>query len=484
MRTIRARLSVWYTMAMAGTIAVFGVSLLLANRTASHAAVDERIAGEAQLAASLIAETRLGESVITIEDPRTGQPLRVTSGSTLLEGLLSDPLVVVNPEGRVNYQSPDLRRLGDEALEELRALASPIPSEQRTGTVRLRSTRDEMRFVVRPIAGATGPLGAVVVAAVPHPTLLATDQLVTSMLVIAPLILGFAGLLGYWLGGRALKSMDAVIDEVQAITDGRSLHKRLAVPGVQDEVGRLATTLNAMLARLEESFVALRRFTADASHELKTPLTVVRAGVERVLTTPGSSPETMEVLEETLVEINRMAEMLDALLTLARADEGRAPLHLEPVDLRAQVAEAHESAEMLAEPADVEVDAAIPDRPVIVSADQSRIRQLLINLLSNAVKYTPSGGSVLVSLEERNGDAILTVSDTGIGIAPGDLPRIFDRFWRADPARSRRGRSGVGLGLAISKWIAEAHGGTISVQSRPGRGTTFTVTLPLQISES
>ncbi len=233
------------------------------------------------------------------------------------------------------------------------------------------------------------------------------------------------------------------------------------------------------MTRLERSFAALRRFTADASHELKTPLTVVRAGVERAITRPDVPQETLAALEETLQEVNRMTELLDSLLTLARADEGRAELHREPVDLRGIVTEAGETGDLLADHAGVTMEIRTPPNPVVLAVDRSRVHQLVLNLIENAVKYTPRGGQVSVQLSANDGQILLTVADTGIGIAPGDLPNIFDRFWRADSARTRTGeRPGAGLGLAISKWIAEAHGGAIEVQSRPGRGTTFTVTFP------
>ena len=174
-----------------------------------------------------------------------------------------------------------------------------------------------------------------------------------------------------------------------------------------------------------------------------------------------------------------MTQLVDALLTLARADEGIAPLHREPVDLRGIVEEVRETGELLAEESGVRVEVVTPPEPIVVSVDATRIRQLILNLLTNAVKYTPPGGTVRMQLGSANGRVALSVADTGIGIAPGDLPHIFDRFWRADSARTRTSeRPGAGLGLAICKWIAEAHGGRIDVVSRPGRGTTFTVTLP------
>jgi heavy metal sensor kinase len=301
------------------------------------------------------------------------------------------------------------------------------------------------------------------------------------MLAVSPLILLASALIGYLLAGRTLKPVDGIVDEVEAISDGRSLHKRLASLGTGDELDRLSSTLNAMLVRLERSFQSLRRFTADASHELKTPLTVLRSGIERAITHPRVTPEVMEILDETLAEVNRMAETVDSLLILARADEGRAPLHLDAIDLRELLVEVSETASLLGEQAAVNVTVDMPDHPVMLGADRNRMRQMLMNLLTNAIKYTPAGGTVEIQSEIREHEAAVSVRDTGIGIGPGDLPHIFDRFWRVDPARSRTGeRSGVGLGLAISKWIVEAHGGTITVESRLGRGTTFVVTLPLE----
>jgi signal transduction histidine kinase len=234
-----------------------------------------------------------------------------------------------------------------------------------------------------------------------------------------------------------------------------------------------------MIARLEQSFASLRRFTADASHELKTPLMVIRAGVERSLTLPEVPAESLETLDQTLEHINFMTELVDNLLTLARADEGRAPLVVEECDLREVVADVFETAGILGESAGVEVATHMPDAPVGILADRGRIRQMLLNLLTNAIKYTPKGGRVDIELRDQESEVTLVVRDTGIGIAAGDLEHVFDRFWRADVARSRTGdRPGVGLGLAITKWIAEAHGGTILAESRPGRGTAFTVTIP------
>jgi signal transduction histidine kinase len=292
----------------------------------------------------------------------------------------------------------------------------------------------------------------------------------------------------YFVAGRAFRPVDDLINEVEAITDGRSLHRRLPVATSGDELSRLSATLNAMIARLESSFTALRRFTADASHELKTPLTVLRADVERAMHPVTTPADRMVALEEALQETARMADLVESLLTLARADEGRYDLHREPVRVEPLVRDVFETAVILGEDAGLTIE--LPDcEDATVLGDPNRLRQLFLNLVTNAIKYTPRGGHVEISLTHRKPDEVaLTVRDTGIGISASDLPHVFERFWRADRVRSRRvatsesswalDRGGFGLGLSIAQWIVQAHGGTLTVQSRLGRGTLFTVVLP------
>ncbi len=478
METIRGRLTAWYSTALALTLAAFAIVLYFTRRTASFKDLDQRVASEAEITGGILNSVyRTGGVVVQRGAGQNQLVLSQVLAATLQ--VVPDFLIITTPQGDVLGASTDANALTFGEFEQLRRLMVPVPAGRVTGAVRIDPAGPTLHYIVLPLRDAGPQVGALFAGANIASAELGAQQLLSTFLLILVPGLALAVLVGSFISRRALAPVDKIIEEVREISDGRSLHRRLPVPMEKDELGRLALTLNQMMGRLEGSFAALHRFTADASHELKTPLTVVRAGVERAITTPHLPRETLEALEESLQEARRMAELVDALLTLARADEGRAPLQREPVDLRELVRETQETGELLAEEAGVAMDVATPTEPLVLDLDKSRIRQLVLNLIENAVKYTPRGGSVRVNLGQENGTVTISVADTGIGIAPGDLPHVFDRFWRADSARTRTGdRPGTGLGLAICKWIAEAHGGRIEVVSRPGRGTTFTVTLP------
>ncbi len=480
MRSIRWRLTLAYAVALVATMIAFGATLYLSRQRNSLRDFDVRLQQRLQLEAELSVRY-LDEShrvlgrLVVIGD---SLPALVSTIAPYFESI-RDYLILVDAEGRVLVQTDTASALPISSFERLRApLASPVTAP-RSGSFTFDPRIGPARYVVLPVKEAGPEVAAVLVAAPSTANILDAQALLSSMLVIAPLILGASLLLGYWVAGSSLRPLGLMVRELEAITDGRSLHRRLAVEWGGDEVARLSTAANRMFERLELSFSALHRFTAEASHELKTPLMVLRAGVERALRNPATPPESLQALDESLMHIGRMAELVDSLLTLARADEGRLPLAAEECDLRDLVNEGSETASMLAEATGLTVTATMPDAPVSLRVDRNRMRQLVLNLVTNAVKYTPAGGVVTLGLTDQGDGVTLTVGDTGIGIAAGDLEHIFDRFWRADPARSREGESpGTGLGLAITKWIAEAHGGSISVQSRPGRGTLFTVSLP------
>ncbi len=472
MTTIRGRLTLWYTLALGFAVLAFGAALYVERWQSLGRELDQRLGLEVDFADKWLTRSHEVLSRIVTPGPR---PALVQSVGLYFEGL-RDYLIVADRRGNLLYASETARQLNYAALVHLLAQVAPTPAARRAGTITIEPGADPVRYVVTPVSTGDPDVAAILVATPFTAVAFGPSELLNSMLFTAPLILGAAAVLGWWLAGQALEPVQGMIDELAAITDGRSLHRRLAVPMAGDELARLTITVNGMIARLEQSFAALRRFTADASHELKTPLMVLRAGVERALTHPGTPQESLEALDETLNQVNQMSETIDSLLTLARADEGRLDLATEPLDLAELVRDAGETAGMLGEAAGIGVTIEVPAEPVVLPLDRGRIRQMLLNLITNAIKYTGRGGRVAIALEASGQAISLTVRDTGIGIAPGDLPHIFDRFWRADLVRTRTGdRPGTGLGLAITKWIVDAHGGTIHVQSRPGRGTVFTV---------
>jgi len=475
-QTIRQRLTFWYTVALGITVAAFGTLLYLERRQSSVRELDQRLGLEADLANRWLSESYnvLGRIVTTAVSSPSLDP----GISAYLEAV-RDYVVVTDTSGNVLALSEAARALNADALQALTAPLDSFRLPKRAGTINLGAGIGALRWLAVRVQAAGPEIGGLMVATPTSQIAFGPSDLVRSMLIIAPVILLASAIVGYWLAGTFLRPVQGIMDEIEAISDGRSLHRRLAVPLAGDEMARLTLTVNGMLARLEQSFGSLHRFTADASHELKTPLMVLRAGVERALVHPGVPSEILQSLDETLAQINEMTELVESLLTLARADEGRAPLAVEESDLRALLGDVVETAGMLGEGSGVSVTSTMPERPVRMAVDPHRIREMLLNLVTNAIKYTPKGGTIDLSLADQDGAVSITVRDTGIGIAPGDLPHIFERFWRADPARSRTGqRPGTGLGLAITKWIAEAHGGGITVQSRPGRGTIFTVRLP------
>ncbi|MBS1251952.1 MAG: Alkaline phosphatase synthesis sensor protein PhoR [Anaerolineales bacterium] len=294
--------------------------------------------------------------------------------------------------------------------------------------------------------------------------------------------------LGFFLADRALSPIDRITQTALEITRTDDLSRRIQQIGPQDEVGRLATTFNEMLERIDRLFRTQKRFIGDVSHELRTPLTVIRGNLDvlRRVDVPVRQPATdviqkddqrQQVLQESLAaiegEAERMARLINDLLLLAQADAG-VQLHREPVEIDNLLIDVCRQGQAIAKGIDLQLT--VEDRGV-VSGDPDRLRQLLLNLVDNAIKYTPEGGQVTLGLARGDGWVRIDVADTGVGIPPAELPHIFDRFYRIDKARSRQG-GGTGLGLSIARWIADAHGGHIDVESEVGEGTTFTVWLP------
>lgn len=297
------------------------------------------------------------------------------------------------------------------------------------------------------------------------------------VLVVGGVLASVAGVfIGWGVAGGALRPVSTMVEAARRIARSQDFRHRLPTAGSRDELGQLASAFNEMLAELEKAFENQRRFVADASHELRAPLATLQGNLELLDRAANLSEEERRAIwRDIRDEVRRLGRLVSDLLSLARAEAGQG-LHLQPVELdrvvtdvlrpmRTEMAQHRLVVEHL--------------EPVPVMGDADRLRELLVILLDNAIRYTPAGGEIRVGLRHTPGQEVaLSVADTGIGIAPEDLPHIFERFYRADKARSRA-TGGTGLGLAIARWIVEAHGGRIEVESQLGRGSRFTVRLPV-----
>jgi signal transduction histidine kinase len=466
---------------VAGLVAVT-VTLFLAVLAARNDAVYHDIAlyaaAQGDLAARVITDAERAEGKVMATSDTALIALLSPNVVNRLQAL-PGYIVVVDTTGRAVYRSSDVMRLEGSDMATLQTQLKGLPASGEALIFTLDSLQEKVLFVSHSLAGNSSGLSRIASGAVATRASTIPREYLLDALIIVPLIIGAAGVGAFLILGRTQRQLSEITTEVAAITDGRSLHRRLALSDESTDFADLVTTLNAMISRLETSFAGLRRFTADASHELKTPLTVLRADVERAMMESGHQTDRMIALEEALQEVRRMTDLVESLLTLARADEGRFDLHREPVELGPLVQEVYETALILGEAQGVTVNLPFT-ADVTVMGDRTRLRQLFLNLVTNAIKYTPAGGKVELGVGRHPDNVTFAVRDTGIGISAADFPHIFERFWRADRVRSRMSeRGGFGLGLAISQWIAQAHGGTLTASSRLGRGSLFTVTLPL-----
>jgi heavy metal sensor kinase len=295
----------------------------------------------------------------------------------------------------------------------------------------------------------------------------------TSLIWSIPLSLALSAVLGYFLSRRAFDPVARLIASARAITIG-NLSRRLPISATHDELQQLAQTCNDMLARLEEAVNQITRFTADASHELRSPISLMRTTAEYALNNPEIDPESAQAFREIVAESDQAARLLDDMLTLARSDAGHAETVFETVDLAGIVAEVCGKIRTLAETKDHTLSMNIADNTAAtITGDAPSLRRLIWILLDNAIKYTPSGGAIQVGIEPGDGQARVSVRDSGVGIPASSLPHIFERFYRIDPSRANE--EGTGLGLAIAKWIVDIHHAVISVESLENHGTTFSV---------
>ena len=462
---IRWRLTLFNALIIGAILLALGLSLFFLLREALLSDVEDTVRSRAVAAARAMES---GEDVLNDEDD--------------VEQLTADGvfLIVRDARGGILDHTTNFSE-GEEPNDPVweRALGSGNPTG---GSAELSSEEPDYVYAV-PVNPPSGP-ARVVQAGKSYDSVEDTLEAFTTVLVIGGLLAFMLSVGGaYLLARAALSPVEAVVSSARGMTEG-DLSRRLPVAHPKDEIGRLTTTINGLLARLEAAFArreeALsrqRRFAADASHELRTPLTSI-AGYARMLEEWGlRDPQTArEGVAAIRQESERMQRLVEALLALTRGDEG-APLEIANNDLAAVAEEAARTARTAAGEK-LAIGCLPAKQPVNAPFDRSRIRQAASILLDNAVKYTPEGGKVTVTVRERSGWAELEVSDTGVGIPEDQLPVVFERFHRADPSRTA---SGFGLGLSIARQIAEAHGGRLEVESAPDKGSTFTLLLPKKL---
>ncbi len=468
--TIRTKLILWYSGLLATLILMFGVGVFAVTRWTLVSAIDSTLDDTAQQVINgsvAFSISQFGGEQIMVDLP----PLDIFRASGVLVQVWTDvsegePRLLRSSANLQDYRRPlDRRTIG--AVESAYSTVIINGAEFRVLTEPVLVTGQGHQFSVQ-VAASLEAVSATL------------DKLLGMMLISGGLAILGSVFIGMWLSNRTLKPVEAITEAADHISTADDLNTRLPWDGPEDELGRLVSVFNHMMDRLEQLFRAQQRFVADVSHELRTPLTAVRGNLD-LIKRYGMDPASLEAIES---EVDRMSRMVNDLLLLARADSGAMKLDLMALDLDTVVSEVYGEAKVLAKDRDLKV-VMTHFEPVRIEGNPDRMKQLLLNLVSNAIKFTPDGGQVSLSLRQEGGEAVVQVSDTGIGIGAEDLEHIFDRFYQADSSRTRKDmNSGSGLGLSIAHWIAEAHGGTLTAESDLGRGATFTLRVPVMDYEA
>ncbi len=459
-KSLRLQLTVWYVAFFSLLFVLFGFFLYGVFSKSLRARVDESLASQANTGASLLEDEMMefkgdigkAAAEVTTEMRLRGSLVAVFEGATVLSS-----------------SAPIPTREAGEIAKRVAAIAGPEAVMARPDWGRYGSRAAFHRV---PIEGRA----FVIVTAQPLDLVAADLRVLRSVLLIAtPFLVALAGIGGYLLATRGSAPLGWMAEQSRRIT-GHNLDSRLAIGNAAEELTVLAASFNELLSRLDQTFEGMRRFVADASHELRTPISVIRGEADVALSNERSSAEYRESLAIVLDESRRLSRLVDDLLNLARADAGNVKLQVHEFYFNDLVAECCRSIQALASARNITVECRCPE-DVPFHGDEELLRRLVVNLLDNAIRYTPVGGRVSASLNANGGELRVQVSDTGAGIPPEAVPHIFERFYRVDKARSRQD-GGFGLGLAIVKWIAESHKGEVGLASLPGQGSTFTVTLP------
>lgn len=458
--SIRARLTIWYAGALLAILAVVSALSYSVLRWSLLQQVDASLVTVAQIVRE------------TDERGAGGSEVERAIRELLGPGFSDQFFQFLDPEGRSRFRSGPPP-----------AAALPLSPEARDNAARGQRTFETLeeprggpvRLLTVPVLRSGRSVEIIQVSAPLARTREALARYLTTLLALVPVAVGLGAAGGAVLAGRALSPVRGMSEAARQIT-AEDLHRRLARRGADDEIDHLADTLNAMLAGLEAAFAQAKRFSADAAHELRTPLTALKGEMEVALRAARSPEEYRRVLHSGLEEVEHLIRLVEDLLLFSRSAAALGPPSAR-VELEPLVLEALEAGARRAQGAGVTVRAEALE-PAAVLGDAGALRRALGNLVDNAVKYTPAGGKVELSLLAAEGQARIVVRDTGIGLDPADAARIFDPFVRLDAARSRDA-GGAGLGLALVRAIVDAHGGAIAVDSTPGAGSRFTVSLPL-----
>jgi len=460
--SIRTRLTLWYTGLLAISLLVIGVLIYTLVGRILLTNLDERLIAQAEDVIALIQAENDPLQVMLLGRAQL-PPIDVYGSQYFIQ--------IVQLDGRAVQLSENLR--GQRLPVPLQFVQDIVPGEPRRMTLETSGAR--LRVISLPIPLGNRIIGIIEVAANMASTADALDVIRRALLFGSLLALLLAAVGGNILARAALGPIKAITETAQQITGTEDLSQRIPVTMPGDELGELTETINDMLGRLDEAFNAQQRLVADVSHELRTPLTTIQGNLDLLRRGAADDPtmrgEALAAIED---QTSRMRRLVADLLLLAQADAGL-KLHRQPVELDTLLLDIYRQAQVMARNTGVTVRLGAEDQ-AIVEGDADRLRQLLLNLTDNAIKYTPAGGEVTLTLHRDDGWVAVSVEDTGVGIAAEDLPHIFERFYRADRSRTRPG--GSGLGLSIAHWIAQAHGGELTVASEPGRGSTFTLHLP------
>ncbi len=462
-RSISLRLTAWFSAVFFAGLAMFGAVMWLNLKDTLTSGRSRTLERRVARLADLLRDTRL---LSRDERELKFQAFAEATGGGLVE--------VFGAEGQRALRSPTAS-----------AHAFPWPQVSVRGVERFTEVQFQTqpyRVLVRPFQ--LGPERLVLCAAAPlESNRLVLNAFSAGLLWAIPALLAISALGGYVISRKALQPVDRITEAARSISVS-NLSGRLPVPKTRDELQRLSETHNAMLARLESALNEIKQFTDDASHELRSPVAFMRTTAELALLNRQADPASRAAFEAIVAESGKASRLLKDMLTLARADAGNARLAFEAVDLREVAKTACQKARPLArQHGHALVESFDEQCAAMVWGDYASLQRLLWILLDNAIKYTPDGGSIKVSLSADEQHVTVAVEDNGMGIAAGDLPHIFGRFYRADPSRSQV--EGSGLGLAIARWIAEVHHAALSAESREGEGSAFRVAVPLlAVSES